>query len=178
MTKNKSMLVKLEKKVNEVFAKIDRRFPDIEVTDFDYSPLEKAIFLVEEIVYRLRFFCKAKYRFSYDFVFSLSDGFLNFEIELSVTEKKFTHRFGYVFKTDGVKLKPSENHSLFLILHGYNLHCDHSKILEALKKIGSRENLNLRIGFDNDNAEPITPFPEDFYSFEIPLKAKVLKYII
>jgi hypothetical protein len=137
--------------------------------------------LVEDIVYRLRFFCNAKYSFSYDFVFSLSTAFLNFDIELSVTEKKFTHRFGYLFKTNRVKLRPSENHSLFLILHGYNLDylgCNRSKVLEALKGAGSKENLTLKIGFDDNTAEPITPFPEEFYSFEFPLKAKVLEYIV
>jgi hypothetical protein len=173
MTKNKNLLKKLKPKVNEAFTKLDKLFPDIEISVFDYSLLERAASLVEAVDYNLRFVYSAKYNFWFTFVFSLSKEFVVAEIKFITTEDKFKHHSVIVFKTDRPQLKPSKEHSLFVVLNGYNLPSKkRSKILEVLKKAGP--SFNLKIGIKDS---PV-PFPGDLYYFEIPVEAKVLEYIV
>jgi len=173
MIKNKNLLKKLEPKVKEAFAKLEKHFPDIEIGDFDYSVLERAVSLVEAIDYNLRFVHSVGYNFWFTFVFSLSKEFVVSEMKFITTEHKFKHHSLIVFKTDRPQLKPSKEHSLFVVLNGYNLPSKkRSKILEILKKVGP--SLNLKAGIEGS---PI-PFPEDVYYFEIPIEVRVLEYIV
>jgi len=175
---SKNLLKKLKLKVNEVFAELEKRFPDIEIRNFDYDVLDRATSLVEDAVCALKSTCKAKYSFLYYFVFSLSSESLVFEVGLSVTEKRFKYDFWSLLKTDCAKLKPSKEHSLFVVLYGYNLSCNRSKVIEILEEVGAKEGLKLKIGIDDNTKAPIILRPETLYSFEIPLKASVLEYII
>jgi len=186
MTKNKNMVKSLNKKFKEMFSYVSKEGGNIEIINldysvlinFDYSAMERAASLVGNIVYELGFACKAKYNFSYQFVFSLIKEFLVFQVGLSITAKSVRYDFCHLAKTDFVKLRPSKEHSLFVVLHGYNLSCNRSKVIELLKDLGNKEKLKLKIGLDNNTKEPIILFPETLYSFEIPLKAKVSEYIV
>jgi len=171
--KKEKMLKKLEEKVNEAFNELEKLFPDIEISGFDYSILEEAASLVGVIDYNLRFVYSTKYNFWVIFVFSLSKGFVVSEIKFITTEDKFKHHSVIAFKTDRPQLKPSKEHSLFIVLNGYNLPSKkRSKILEVLKKAGS--SFKPKIGIKDS---PVA-FPEDLYYFEIPIEAKVLEYIV
>ncbi len=176
----------LNKKLKEAFLYTKKEGKNIEIINLDYSvlisfdcsALERAASLVENIVYSLGLTCKAKYNFSYQFVFSLIREFLVFKIGLSITEKGAKYDFYHLVKTDLVKLRPSKEHSLFVVLHGYNLPCNRSKVIEILEEVGTKEKLNLKIGLDDNTKEPIILFPETLYSFEIPLEARALEYVI
>ena len=173
MITSKNLLKKLKSKVNKAFVEAENRYPNIEIIGFDYSVLEKAVSLIEDVYYSLRIIYPAEYNFWLAFVFSLSKDFIVSENKFSITGEKFKHHSAILFKTNNPQLKPSKEHSLFVVLNGYNLPSEkRSIILEVLKKVGS--GFNLKVGVEN--------FPfwlhENFYSFELPIEVKVLEYIV
>jgi len=173
MITSKNLLKKLKPRVNKAFVEIENSYPDIEIIGFDHSVLERVSSLVENVYYSLRLIHPTEHNFWLTFVFSLSRGFIVSEIKFSITEEKFKHHSVTSFKTNYPRLKPSKEHSLFVVLNGYNLPSEKkSIILEVLKKVGS--GFNLKVGVEN--------FPlwlhENFYSFELPIEVKVLEYIV
>jgi len=173
MITSKNLIKKLKPKINKTFVEIENSYPDVEIVGFDYPALEKAVSLVEAVYYSLRVIYPAEYNFWLSFVFSLSKGFLVSEIKFSIIGEKFKHHSVVSFKTNHPRLKPSKEHSLFVVLNGYNLPSEKSPVIsEVLKKVGS--GFNLKVGVED--------FPlwlhENFYSFELPIEVKVLEYIV
>ena len=177
----KNMVKALNKKFKEVLAYIEKRFPGVEIRSFDYSIFDKAVSLVENIAYHINRICSAKkYRFSYWFVLPLTDNtFLVSRINLSITKEKFTHTFYALYISSVPRIKPSEKDkgALFVTLYADSLDCQPIELDNVLKKLAVREKLYLHKGFET-GAGYGNPFPEGYYSFEIPFDVEVLEYII
>jgi hypothetical protein len=77
------------------------------------------------------------------------------------------------------RIKPSEKDkgALFVTLYADNLDCQPIELDNALKKLAVREKLYLHKGFETGVGYG-NPFPEGYYSFEIPFDVEVLEYII
>ena len=177
----KNMVKALNKKFKEVLLHIEKRFPSVEIRNLDYSVLDKAVSLVEDIVYHINRICSAKkYRFSYWFILPLNgNAFLVSRVNLSITKEKFTHTLYALYISSEPKMRPPEEGrgALFVALYTKNLDCQLLKLDDILRKLAVREKLYLYkrfetgVGYNN-------PFPESYYSFEIPFDVEVLEYII
>jgi hypothetical protein len=174
----KGMSKALDKKFKEILLHIEKRFPGVEIKNLDCSVLDKAVFLVEDIVHHInRICCVKKYRFSYWFVLPLSgNAFLVSRVNLSITKKKFTHTLYALYISSVPRIKPSEKDkgALFVALYADNLDCQPIEIDNVLKKLAVREKLYFHKGFEKG----ANPFPESYYSFEIPFDVEVVEYII
>jgi len=179
----KSMIKALNKKIKEMLLRIEELYPGIEIRNFDQSLAEKAVSLVEDIVYKLHnVYWLDKYKFSYYFLLSLTGGkFIVSYINLSITDKKFTHSFdGIVYQTSSPKRKPLErgkNGVLFLEFYNSKVRKYSLEIENFLKKLAVRERIYFHKGFESGFGYG-NPFPESYYSFEIPFDVEVLEYII
>jgi hypothetical protein len=177
----KNMTKALNKKFKEVLAHIEKRFPSVEIRNFDYSVLDKAVSLVEDILYHTNRICYArKYRFSYWLVLPLTgNAFLVSRINLSITKEKFTHTLYALYISSVPRIKPSEKDkgALFVTLYAGNLDCQPIELDNVLKKLAVKEKLYFHRGFET-GAGYGNPFPEGYYSFEIPFDVEVLEYII
>jgi hypothetical protein len=176
------MFNRLEEKVQEVLVQVEERFPHLEIRSFDYNVLKDAVSLVEDISHLLGRFCrKEKYRFTYRFVFPINrEGFLIFDIKLSITSKKFTHTLGMLHATGFPRLKPSEKEkgALFVMFFYTDTHCYILDFYNALQRLATTKNLYFRKGFETGVGYK-NPFPDKgYYSFEIPFNVEVLEYII
>jgi hypothetical protein len=171
----------LNKKLKEIFLHIEKRYPSVEIRNLDYSVLDKAVSLVEDIVYHINRICSAKkYRFSYWFVLPLSgNAFLVSRVNLSITKEKFTHTLHALYISSVPRIKPSEKGkgALFVALYTDNLDCPPIELDNVLKKLSVREKFYLHKGFETGVGYG-NPFPEGYYSFEIPFSVEVLEYII
>jgi hypothetical protein len=171
----------LSKKFKEALAHIENRHPNIEIRNFDRSVFDKAISLVEDIVYLLKGICPSKkYKFYYRFVLPIkSGGFIVFKINLSITKEKFTHTFHALYISFYPEPKPSEKKkgALFVTLYTCDLECNKLELYNDFKNFAVRKKLYLHKGFWK-GAGYGNPFPESYYSFEIPFDVEIVEYII
>ncbi len=177
----KSMVKALNKKFKEMLSHIEKRYPEIEIRNFDYSLTYRVVSLVEDIIFKLNRICLAeKYKFYYYVLFPINrEKFIVSSLNLSITGKKFTHTSSITYQTTFLKMKPSEKGkgALFVTLYHDNLECNPLELDNILKRIAIREKLYLHKGF----AEGVgygNPFPKGYFAFEIPFDVEILEYII
>lgn len=188
---NKENMIKaLEKKVKEIVEHFEDKH--IEIRNFDYSVLDKAVSLVEDIFYYLdRTRCAENYKFIYRFVFPLNGGrVITSVVNLSITGKKFAHTFHHVgYLTTSSKLHsfifPLSDPfaftkgmgSLFVMIYDGNLRCELFELEEIRKKLAIREKLLLATEYETGFGY-VNPFPKAYRGLEIPFNVEVIEYIL
>jgi hypothetical protein len=174
-----NMTKALKKKFKEALLYFEERYQDIEIRDFDDSVFDRAVSLVEDIVYNINRICYVeKYSFVYRFVIPLPQKLLTIYVNLSITKKKFTHTLGLIYKTAFVKPSEVGKGALFVMLYADNLlDCSPLEIERALKNLAFRERLDFRRSFEGGFGYG-NPFLKGYYSFEIPFNVEAVEYIL
>jgi hypothetical protein len=158
-------LLKIKNKTDSLIKRINSFFRDKEIRNLDYSSLDEAVSIIEELVSKTNL---EKYKFSYSFIFLFPKLVIEAEIYLLITPKRITHTLG------GFSYSKNKHSALFL-----NFHIDgitfNNRIICAgvLKDIAKRKNLRF---FNR-----VVPCGNDYcsaYTIEISLQVETLEYII
>jgi hypothetical protein len=185
----KNMVKALNKKLKEIVSHLEDQ--NIEVRNIDLSVLDKAVSLVDDIVrYLNRSLCTDNYKFIYRFVFPLNTGkVVTSVVNLSISNKKFTHTFHHIAYTTTSLLLSSVisadrpfaftkgKGSLFVMVYDGNLGCPLSELNDILRKLAAKEELVLSKEYET-GVGYLNPFPKSYRGLEIPFNVEIVEYIL